>query len=739
MTFVSIGLRQTCMRLVCIAAVVLAASWVLCGNSTVLFGEESPRLIPADEGTVPIRFDWERFDESVLDLSPYLQAPAGKEGFVRVEGSHLVTASGKRLRLWGTNVCGSDCFPDHDQAERIARDFARLGFNIVRFHHLDSTWGRSIFPADSDTTRTLDEENLERLDYFVYQLKQRGIYTNLNLNVLRRYRPGDGVRDYEYLGIGKSATYFNPRLIELQHEYARRLLTHRNRYTGNEYRHEPAVAVVEMVNENSVLEGWVNWRLVGKNEESPSTWSPIPVSYAAELTELYNRWLKENVAPDVLTRIRNECGTAEGELIPRLRPDQFGQASALRFGTEARFYMDVERRFFEGMRRLLRDELGVRSLLVGTADHNDRYAAYAHIASNMVFDYIDGHGYWQHPSLGEKTRIQNTPMVNDPLDSTVVQFARSPVEGLPFTISETNHPFPHEYACEGFPILTVYALFHDWDGIYWFSWSRGRYNDPAAGIRNRGWFDFSVDPMKVVNTAVCGLIWHRKDVAPSRKTVVRRYDEQTIVEALRMDRNESPFFTPGFPRSAGLVHATRFALDGRPSDPFPQAAPESEIVSDTGELRWLDADKNRGVVTVDSPRTQAVVGYVGGTPHRTTCLAPQVETEFAAIVLTSLDDSAITQATRLLLVTTAKTCNTGQKWEADRKTLAEWGRAPIRTVPVTGRIRLEGIDAAGVRAVPLTTVGAPTDRSIPLARSGDGWELELEDSGTLWYVLEVSR
>ncbi|RMF94837.1 MAG: hypothetical protein D6741_12185, partial [Planctomycetota bacterium] len=693
----------------------------------------------ADEGTVPIDVDWDRFDESVLDLSSYLDAPAGKDGFVRVEGAHLVTGSGKRLRLWGTNVCGNDCFPDHEQAERIARDFARLGFNVVRFHHLDSTWGRSIFPADSDTTRVLDEENLERLDYFIYQLKQRGIYANLNLNVLRRYRPGDDVRDYRYLGIGKSATYFNPRLIELQHEYARQLLTHRNRYTGNEYRHEPAVAVVEMVNENSVLEGWVNWRLVGKNEENPSTWSPIPVSYAEELTTLYNRWLKENVAPEDLAAIRKECGVGEGEPVPRLRPDQFAEASTLRFGTEARFYMDVERRFFEGMRRLLRDELGVESLLVGTADHNDRYAAYAHIASNMVFDYIDGHGYWQHPSLGEKTRIQNTPMVNDPLDSTVVQFARSPVAGLPFTISETNHPFPHEYACEGFPILTTYALFHDWDGIYWFSWSRGRYNDPEAGIRNRGWFDFSVDPMKVIHAAVCGLIWHRKDIAPARTTVVRRYDEQTIVEALRMDRNESPFFTPGFPRSAGLTHATRFSLDGRPSDPFPQAAALGEIVSDTGELRWLDADKKRGLVVVDTPRTQAMIGFVGGTPHRTTRLALKVDTEFAAVVLTSLDDAALEQADRLLLVTTAKTCNTGQRWEADRKTLAEWGHAPIRTIPVVGRVRLEGIEASAVRAVPLTTIGAPTDRSIPLVRSGDAWELELEDSGTLWYAIEVSR
>ena len=73
-------------------------------------------------------------------------------------------------------------------------------------------------------------------------------------------------------------------------------------------------------------------------------------------------------------------------------------------------------------------------------------------------------------------------MVNDPLDSTVVQFARTPVLGRPYTISETNHPFPHQFASEGFPILTAYALLHDWDGLYWFTWKSGR--SPARHRRH---------------------------------------------------------------------------------------------------------------------------------------------------------------------------------------------------------------------------------------------------------------
>ncbi len=57
------------------------------------------------------------------------------------------------------------------------------------------------------------------------------------------------------------------------------------------------------------------------------------------------------------------------------------------------------------------------------------------------------------------------PMVNDPLHSTVVQLSRTAFAGKPYTVSETNHPFPNEYASEGIPILAAYAGFQDWDMI----------------------------------------------------------------------------------------------------------------------------------------------------------------------------------------------------------------------------------------------------------------------------------
>ena len=53
--------------------------------------------------------------------------------------------------------------------------------NCVRFHFLDRLG--ALIPSDRKDTRALDPQALDRLDRFVLELKQRGIYTDLNLNV----------------------------------------------------------------------------------------------------------------------------------------------------------------------------------------------------------------------------------------------------------------------------------------------------------------------------------------------------------------------------------------------------------------------------------------------------------------------------------------------------------------------------------------------------------------------------
>ncbi|MCP5114138.1 MAG: hypothetical protein GY953_25180, partial [bacterium] len=333
------------------------------------------------------------------------------------------------------------------------------------------------------------------------------------------------------------------------------LVTHRNPYTGTEYRHDPAVAIVELVNENSLIESWVRGRLRGTQTERIRTaWTDVPPSYAEDLTKLFNHWLTRKLPAAELAALRQES-----DLAPRLKPEEFDTVSDWRFALEARFYMDLEDRYFQMMRDYLKGELGVTALLVGTSAHAASLSPYPLLTATSKLDIVDGHTYWQHPSYstdpesGERiSALKNTPMVDDPFHSTVMNLSRNAVAGKPYTVSEVNHPWPAEHASEGIPILAAYGAFHDWDGIFWYSFSHTEPADWEPGPP--GHFDIRQDPIKMAQLAAGALLFLRGDVSPANETIARSYPLAEVINSLRLGRDEAPYFTPGYPATAPLEH-----------------------------------------------------------------------------------------------------------------------------------------------------------------------------------------
>ncbi len=675
----------------------------------------------------PFPMEW-RGGKSAVDLSFLLDAPAGKHGFVEARNGHFVTG-GRRLRFWGVNATAAATAPSKQDAPDVAAFLARFGINCVRFHFLDQPAPAGIL-ARGDNTRALDPERMDRLDFFIAELKKWGIYADLNLNVARRYKAGDGVRDYELLGFAKALTYFDPRLLELQREYARQLLTHYNPYTKTEYRNEPAVAIVELVNENSIVEAWFSNRLLGEaTRRNPGTWTDIPASYEKDLTARYHAWLaKRGLAP-----------------VPRLRREEFATAAPERFRTEAEFYMEMEDQYFQSMRKFLKEEIGVKAPVAATADHNHGNSGYPLLRSASKLDIVDGHTYWQHPSYttdpatGRQTgfTIRNTPMVNDPANSSVAELSRSAVAGKPYTVSEVNHPFPSEYAAEGIPILAAYAAFQNWDGVFWYTLEHKE--PPDWTPRITGHFDLRPDPVKMAQIAAGALVFLRGDVRPAGLTVARAYSAEQVIESLRLPRTERPYFTPGFPPLLPLVHASRIAgFDGGPAPVYPEFGGDP-IVSDTRELAWHDAERRAGVVTVDTPRTQAIIGFSNANPKSTSHLAVTVENTFSAITLSSMDGKSLPDSSKLLLTAASRVANTGMRWNAARTTLTDWGAAPSVIEPVRGTVILRGIGAKSVVATPLDTAGRPLGPPAPVRRTAAGWEIAIGEPATTWYVIEPGR
>ncbi len=218
---------------------------------------------------------------TLIDLSRLSPEPAGQGGRLTVKDGHFVDGAGRRVKLFGTNLTFQGAFPDdRAQADAIAARLRKFGFNAVRLHHLDTAPAPRGLWADRDLT-TIDPAQLDKLDALIAALKQHGIWVNLNLHVGRNYPGIDYNRIPRTFRYGKVIDHFVPRLIELQKEYATALLTHRNPYTGTTYAEEPAIAILELNNENALTAAAWNSDLLA-----------LPEDLLKPLLDGWQAWLK---------------------------------------------------------------------------------------------------------------------------------------------------------------------------------------------------------------------------------------------------------------------------------------------------------------------------------------------------------------------------------------------------------------------------------------------------------------
>lgn len=114
-----------------------------------------------------------------------------------------------------------------------------LGVGVLRLH---------LLPADfADGEGHLrDSVYLDALDYLVSRCAADGFYVYLTLvNDMKSYLFSDSF----LVGQDRSRWLFDPRIVDCTERYITELLRHVNRYTGRVYSAEPALAVIEVMNE----------------------------------------------------------------------------------------------------------------------------------------------------------------------------------------------------------------------------------------------------------------------------------------------------------------------------------------------------------------------------------------------------------------------------------------------------------------------------------------------------------
>lgn len=191
--------------------------------------------------------------QSAINMSYLNNYDIDKNGIVFINDGHFWTKQG-RVNFFGTNLTFDACFPEKDMAEKLAAQLAGLGVNIVRLHHMDNSqiWGKN-----ATNFEDFDEDKLDKMDYLVFCLKKKGIYIDLNLHVSWQYTNDKNsplyslIRNEAPFSYGKGLDTFLPDLITKQKEYAKKILSHYNQYTGLAYKDDPVMAMVEINNENS--------------------------------------------------------------------------------------------------------------------------------------------------------------------------------------------------------------------------------------------------------------------------------------------------------------------------------------------------------------------------------------------------------------------------------------------------------------------------------------------------------
>jgi hypothetical protein len=400
---------------------------------------------------------------------------------------------------------------------------------------------------------------------------------------------------------------------------------------------------------------------------------------------------------------------------------------------QMRFFLELEERYWSASRAALR-RAGVKVPISATNwQGHGGITTRVHMLGQSKMDYIDRHGYWDHPQ-GEgnlkwriaTARFHDLPMIKalDPsqnelvylgVENLVTEKAWERVLGLPMTISEWNTCLPNEYSLEGTGLMAAYGLMQGWSGSLEFGYFSPDWRERLGG----GSFDLFGNPPQILQFPAAAAMWHRGDVAEGELVAESLYAGQDVFE-LKDDRKPLPI-------AAALVGKVGYRFPGTRREPVvkdlrPFWDPkEMRARSTTGELSW---DAANGIVHVDTARTQAAIGFLGAQRQRLADTELESPIRFGAVWVTAIDGAArIRSARRLLVTAVGPARGTGMEYEQTREKsrlgllwrLREEGSAPALVEAVTGQLRIRSEHASKLKAWVLDVVGH-RGGEIPLAR-----------------------
>ncbi len=648
-----------------------------------------PCMAVADVSWPADKLDWRT---SPVDLS-FLNAsekPAGKRGFLRAKQDRLVFEDGTVARFWGTNLTAAALFgTTQENTKRQARRLSELGFNLVRIHHHDSEWVTpNIFGLPGSRARPdLDPAMLDKLDWWIKCLKDEGIYVWLDLHVGRRIQASEGLAGLEEIlrdeagASVKGYAYVNDDIRTTMKRFNEAYVNHRNGHTGLPYKDEPAIVAMLLTNENDVTGHFGNALLPGKGvPQHSSLYMKAAAAFAAT------------------------SGLPESATWRSWEP-----------GPSKLFLNDLERRFSIDLIADLRRS-GVKVPLVTTSTWGEN--ALSSLPALTAGEIIDAHAYGGNGEL-ERNPLKAANMVH--------WLAAAQIAGRPLSVTEWNverFPVPDRHAVPMY--IAASASHQGWDAMMQYAYAQVPLNEQGKASN---WHAFN-DPALIATLPAAALLFRRGDVAeatsvyafaPSPAQLFWQSISPANAIALRTaaERGRLVLVLPATKALPWLEAGALPANASRIIDPALSlvAANATEVVSDSGNLRrnW-----ELGIFTIDTPRSQAAMGAIGGRNIQLQDVRVAAGTANATVAVQSLDDLPISRS-RNILVSVGAGASPGAT-----------GDGAFISERVKGLVSIKAV--SGLR---LYRGGRDTSRrEIPVTYSLGRYELRLERAMAAHFLLQ---
>ncbi len=751
-------------RIVMASGAFRAASPARVSITIDLPGELAWHASPARIGLERETEDWYRFKPdsdwdkpSEIGMRDWLDAPAGRHGRIARKGDKLFY-NGKPLKLWGVNLCYGACAPEKALAEKRAKFYSTFGINAVRLHkYADGPGWAGI--QSKDSFADFDPAALDLMDYQVAQFKKAGIYVKLSAHFgVQQLGPADvkyvpymdefgGGRRKERVATPHSAVHYAPELQQLQILQMTNLLRHRNPYTGMTYAEDPAVAFIEIINEQCIF----FYTSMAPLKASPTIRKYVGRRFCDWLRKRYGtaEKLLEAWGDQALDSFQNEIKT-EGEHLERDNilplgnpwywdPEQLKGSQAFRkrrLLDTMLFLYELQNEFYDRYVKAVREAGYTGEIVSSNWQAGRAYSHYYNLHSDARVGTIDRHNYF---GGGKGRRIENASMLAVP-GSAILSSGMQQVADRPFMLSEWIHVYPNEWGVEGPAIIGAYGMgLQGWDASFMFQ------NRDSGGFSEkvgRDRWDVTAPHVLGIFPAVSRQVL-RGDVAESdlpapRNVHIPSLDDERLgfedistqehdVKSFGSDKvpsrtlaaarcvvrfTESPEETPRFDLS-------RFTRDGR-------------IVSSTGQLRWKEGDSRlSGFFTMNTQATKAVVGFAEGQTCELGEVTIRPRCRYGAIYVTAREpDKDVGSSRNLLVAAVARARNEGMRILGDERIL-EPGGPPVLMEPVRAEITIRR--RGNPRVIPLDHNGRRTDAIIP---ANDGrFEIDGARDKTCYYLV----